>query len=168
MEKKGGSDDRWIFLPELGKVRRIAASEGSGSFMGSDLSYDDVSSSKRDTNLDTHTILRQENLNGKTCYVVESKSKDTSYQYSKMVQWISKDDQIIYKVELYDRRGTLVKLLEITDVKNIQGRLTPMTTKMTTLSAGTFTTLYADITKYDDPIPEGVFTTGYLETGRAR
>jgi hypothetical protein len=50
----------------------------------------------------------------------------------------------------------------------VQGRLTPMQTKISTVSAGTSTTIYMEIIKYDDPIPEGVFTTAYLETGRTR
>jgi hypothetical protein len=53
-------------------------------------------------------------------------------------------------------------------LKDIQGRITPTETKMSTLAAGTSTTIYIDIIKYDDPIPEGVFTTQYLETGRVR
>jgi hypothetical protein len=40
--------------------------------------------------------------------------------------------------------------------------------KISTLSAGTSTTIYMDIIKYNDPIPEGVFTTQFLETGRTR
>jgi hypothetical protein len=43
-----------------------------------------------------------------------------------------------------------------------------MATKMTTLAAGTSTLINVDIIKYDDPIPESVFSTAYLETGRAR
>jgi len=43
-----------------------------------------------------------------------------------------------------------------------------METKITTIAAGTSTTLFTDIIKYDDPIPETVFTTAYLETGRVR
>jgi outer membrane lipoprotein-sorting protein len=168
IENSGGADDRWIFLPSLGKVRRIAASEGSGSFMGTDFSYDDISSTSRDADLDTHTVLREENLNGRDCYVIESKPRDSSYQYSKMVQWIDTDTRINHKLELYDKRNTLVKIVEILDIRDVQGRLTPMLTKMTTLAAGTSTSLYADILKYDDPVPEGVFTTNYLETGRTR
>jgi outer membrane lipoprotein-sorting protein len=168
IENPGAADDRWIFLPSLGKVRRIAASEGGGSFMGTDFSYDDISSTSRDADLDVHTLLREENLNGKSCYVIESRPKDSSYQYSKMVQWIDKEADINYKLELYDKRNTLVKVVEMLDIKDVQGRLTPMRTSMTTFAAGTSTTIYADILKYDDPIPEGVFTTNYLETGRAR
>jgi hypothetical protein len=54
------------------------------------------------------------------------------------------------------------------DLKETQGRLTPMLTKMTTLASGTSTSIIVQILKYDDPIPEGVFSTAYLETGRAR
>ncbi|MDR2371507.1 MAG: outer membrane lipoprotein-sorting protein [Treponema sp.] len=168
VENPGSPDDRWIFLPALGKVRRIAASEGSASFMGTDFSYDDISSESRNVDLDTHALLREENLNGLSCYVVESRPKDSSYQYSKMVQWIDRETKIIYKLELYDKRNTMVKRVEMQDLRETQGRLMPMVTKMTTLAAGTSTTLYVDILKYDDPIPESVFTTAYLETGRPR
>lgn len=166
MDNPGGPADRWIFLPELGKTRRIAASDGGGSFMGTDMSYDDISSAKREVDLDTHTLLREESLNGNPCYVIESVPKDRSYQYSKMIQWINKTNQVNHKVELYDRRGNLVKVLEILSLKDVQGRLSAVATRMTTVNAGTSTTIYADILKYDDTVPEGVFTTGYLETGR--
>lgn len=166
MDKPASQSDRWIFLPSLGKIRRIAASEGSGSFMGSDLSYDDVSSMNREVNLDRHTILREDTLNGNRCYVIESVPKDSSYQYSKMIQWIDKATLVNRKVELYDRRGSMVKVLDILELKDVQARLTPMVTRMTNLSTGSSTTIYVEIIKYDDPIPEGVFTTGYLETGR--
>ena len=168
MENPGSADDRWIFLPALGRVRRIAASEGSGSFMGTDFSYDDISSANRGADLDAHTLLREETLNGTVCHVIQSVPKDSSYQYSKMIQWIAKDSLITMKIELYDRRGTMVKVAEMSGVKDVQGRLTVTETKMTTVAAGTSTTITMDIIKYDDPIPESVFTTAYLETGRAR
>jgi outer membrane lipoprotein-sorting protein len=166
IENAGKDDDRWIFLPGLGKVRRIAASEGSGSFVGTDLSYDDVSSQDRNADLDNHRILREEKLRGADCYVIESTPKDPGYQYSKMIHYIDKANFVNYKIELYDKRGNQVKLLEILDLKDMQGRLTAMTTKMTTLAAGTSTTINVDIIKYDENIPEGVFTTTFLETGR--
>jgi outer membrane lipoprotein-sorting protein len=159
-------DDRWIFLPALGKVRRIAASEGSGSFMGTDMSYDDISSADRAADADDHNLLREEELNGKASWVIESKPKDSGYQYSRMVSWIDKESRIAMKIELYDRKGELVKLLEIQKAEDKQGRLTPTVTKMTTVKAKTSTTIYVDIIKYDDPIPATVFTTKFLETGR--
>jgi len=166
MENPGKDNDQWIFLPSLGKVRRIAASEGSGSFMGTDFSYDDIASTDRKADLDNHRILREEKYKDKDCYVIESAPGDGNYQYSKMIQWIDKGNFVTHKVELYDKKGAQVKLLEILELREIQGRLAIMVTKMTTLAAGTSTSLNVGILKYDDPIPEGVFTTNYLETGR--
>ena len=166
IENPGKDNDQWIYLPSLGRVRRIAASEGSGSFVGTDFSYDDISSAERDAGLDNHRMLREEKLRDSDCYVIESSPKDTNYQYSKMIQWIDKDNLITHKVELYDKRGTQVKLLEILELREVQGRLAPIVTRMSTLAAGTSTSLNVGTLKYDDPIPEGVFTTNYLETGR--
>jgi outer membrane lipoprotein-sorting protein len=168
MDTAGGGQDQWIFLPSLGRVRRIAASESGGSFMGTDFSYDDISSMDRELSLDTHTLSREETLNGKSCYVIQSAPKDTSYQYSKTITWIDKTDFLIYKSEMYNRRGELVKVMEMSDFKDVQGRSTPMQTKISTVGAGTSTTIFMEIIKYDDPIPEAVFTTAYLETGRYR
>jgi outer membrane lipoprotein-sorting protein len=166
IENPGKADDRWIFLPALGKVRRISATEGSGSFMGTDLSYDDISSANRDADADDHTLLREEPLDGKDSWVIESRPKDPGYQYSRMVSWIEKATHISLKIELYDRKGELDKVLEILKVEDKQGRLTPTVTKMSTIKAKTSTTINVEILKYDDPIPAGVFTTKFLETGR--
>jgi outer membrane lipoprotein-sorting protein len=168
MDNASGGEDRWIFLPSLGKIRRIAASESGGSFMGTDFSYDDMSVMDREIALDTHNILREEALNGVICYVIQSIPNNRSYAYSKMITWVDKNTNLVYKTEMYDQRGTLVKVLEMSDYRNVQGRQTPMQTKLSTIAAGTFTTIYIDIIKYDDQIPEGVFTTTYLETGRVR
>jgi hypothetical protein len=168
MDNASGGEDRWIFLPSLGKIRRVAASEGGGNFMGTDFSYDDISSLDRKIDMDTHTLLREETLNEKPCYVIQSVPKDSGYQYSKTITWIDKVQSLIYKSEMYNRRNELTKVMEMSGYKDVQGRLTPAQTKVSTLSAGTSTTIYMDIIKYDDPIPEGVFTTAYLETGRAR
>jgi outer membrane lipoprotein-sorting protein len=166
MDSASGGTDQWIFLPALGKVRRIAASESGGSFMGTDFSYDDISSVDRDASLDNHTLLREEIFNGSACYVIESIPKDSSFQYSKTVSWIDKEKLLNYKIELYNRRGEMVKTMEMADFKDVQGRLTPMQTKVSTVGAGTSTTIFMVIIKYDDPIPDGAFTTAFLETGR--
>ncbi len=162
----GKPSDQWIFLPSLGKVRRIAASEGSASFMGTDLSYDDVSSADRKIGLDTYGILREEELGGKACWVIEARPKDSAYQYSRMVGWIEKATRISLKMELYDKKGNLLKIMEMGEVKDFQGRQTPTVTKMMTVASKTSTTIYVDILKYDDPIPSGVFTERFLFTGK--
>ena len=166
VENQGRDNDQWIFLPNLNRVRRIAAADGSGSFVGTDFSYDDISSMDRNVDLDNHRILREEKFREKDCYVIESIPKDSNYQYSKMLQWIDKDNYLIYNIELYDRRGNQVKLLEMLEFREVQGRLAPFVTKMTTLAAGSSTAINVLELRYDAPIPESVFTQRFLETGR--
>jgi hypothetical protein len=166
IENAGKEDDRWIVLHGANTSRRIAASEGSGSFVGTDLSYDDVSSQDRNVDLDNHKILREEKFKNADCYVIESTPKDSGYQYSKMISYIDKTSFVNYKIELYNKRGNQVKELEILELKDVEGRLTAMVTKMSTLAEGTSTTINVNIIRYDENIPEGVFTRSFIETGR--
>jgi outer membrane lipoprotein-sorting protein len=166
MQNKDGGDDRWIYLPELNRVRRVAAQDGGKSFVGTDLSYDDISSTDRDVEADTHGILREEILSGNACYVIESVPKDKSYQYGRIVSWIDKSTFVNHKLELYDKRGALVKRYEVLELKDVQGRLSPWVSKMTSLNANTSTTVSVLRLVYDNAIPDSVFTTNYLETGK--
>ena len=101
LEQKGRPDDKFIYLPTLRRVRRIAAEEGGQSFMGSDFTYDDMSS--RDIDDDVHTLLREENLDGVPCYVVKSVPKDAkNSQYHHRVSWVRKDNFIPIRVEIYE------------------------------------------------------------------
>ena len=169
MENPSGPDDRWIYLPALGgEPNRIGAADGSRSFQGTDFSNDDISSASRSAALDTHTLLREEALNGSQCYVIQSVPRDSSYQYSRMVQWIDKQTMVTMKVELYNRSGVLVKILEILRLQEIQGRLSIMSTRMTTVADNTSTTLNVEMLRYNDTIPESVFTLDFLKTGRVR
>jgi hypothetical protein len=166
MENGTGTDDRWIFQPDLGdRARRIASSEGSKSFMGTDLNYDDISSVSRDVSLDTHTLLREESYNGKACYVIESTPKDAKYQYTKMIFWIEKGTNISYKIELYGKKGTVAKILETLELQDIGGKLTPTKTKMTDVAKGTSTTIIVERIEYDKPIEENIFTETWLSQG---
>jgi hypothetical protein len=168
MENPGREDDRWIFLPDRGRVQRIPMADGSKSFVGTDFSNDDISSLDRNADLDRHSLQGEENLGGNPCYVIRSIPKDGSYQYAKMIQWIAKHTRVCHKIELYDKRDVLVKTREILRLEDKDGRLSPIQTRMTTHAAGTYTQINVDLIRYDAPIPEGFFTQEYLATGRAR
>ncbi len=113
------SDDQWIYLPALKKVKRISSDSKSDYFMGSDFTYDDLGDRKLDA--DTHKLLKTEKLNGVDCYVVESVSKDEDYMYSKTKTWIRKSNFVGMKKEFYDEDGELLKILTIKKVQKIKG-----------------------------------------------
>jgi outer membrane lipoprotein-sorting protein len=163
-ENAGNPDDRWIFLNN--RIRRLSGGEGAAAFVGTDFSYDDLAAQDRNVDLDTHSVLREEDLNGKACYVIDSVPKNASYQYGKMTQWIGKADSVVYKIEMYDQKGAQVKLYEILELKVVDGRLSPWKTKMTSVKTGSSTTLDVMELEYNTMIPDKLFSQQWLETGQ--
>ena len=109
------SDDQWIYLPALKKVKRISSDSKSDYFMGSDFTYDDLGD--RHPSQDTHTILKEETIDGVDCYVVESIPKDEEYMYSRTVTWVVKDKWIGLKKEFYDEDEEFLKRLDLKEYK---------------------------------------------------
>lgn len=166
-EKKDGGMDQRIYLPNLKKVNRIAAeSDGSESFMGTDFSYNDVSFMTRDAEQDMFSLLKDQEIQGQSCYVIEGKPKDSNYTYLKTLLFITKKDNLILKVEFYNKEEKLLKVLELSNYKKVQGVNTPMQTKLSTVATGTSTIIELQKVNYGMKIPEKVFTTKYLETGK--
>lgn len=113
------SDDQWIYLPALKKTKRISSDSKSDYFMGSDFTYDDLGDRKLED--DTHKLLREETIDGKECYVVESVPLDEDYMYSKTLVWVNKTNFIGVKKEFYDEDEDLLKILSIKGVKEVSG-----------------------------------------------
>ena len=168
VQNASGSEDRWIFLPALAKVRRVASGEGGSSFMGTDFSYDDISSlSSRPVEKDACVLLSSDTVNGEKAYVVEVKPKDPADgSYSKTVQTILADKWIAVRIELYDKSGNLVKINEVSEHKKIDGYWTPVKSSMKNVQTGHSTSLSVEKLVFNKAIPAGVFTTRFLETGR--
>ena len=165
--KKDGSMDQRIYLPSLKKVKRIVAeSNGDESFMGTDFSYNDVSFMTRDVEHDNFSLIEEKMVDNKACYVIESKPKEKEDTYAKTILFIVKNDNTLIKVEFYNKDNVLLKTLELSSFKKIQGVNTPMQTKLTTLATGTSTVIELQKVSYEMKIPEKVFTIKYLETGK--
>jgi outer membrane lipoprotein-sorting protein len=112
------SDDQWLYLPALKKVKRISNSSKDNDFMGSDFTYEDME--KRSPERDNHEFVRNETFNGEAVWVVQAMPK-AEEQYSKKVAWISQEKSIPLKVEFYDEDEALLKTLTIEEVKQING-----------------------------------------------
>lgn len=171
-ENEGKDDDKWIYLPSLKNTRRIAASDGEKSFVGTDFSYDDMSS--REVDEDTHKLLKESEDKGnfKDLYVVESIPKDPkSSQYSKRISWVTKDSWIPTYIELYDKKGKLLKVNEIKSITPMKGNgghtyNIPTENVMTNVQKNHSSIMKLGGLKIDQPIAERYFTTDYLSTGK--
>ena len=103
-----GSEIR-MWLPAFKKVRRIASTKKGDSFMGSDLSYEDLKN--RNLNENDYEHLKNEIVNGHNCYVLKIRPKPkVRSNYSHHVNWIIKDSLVPFKEESYDKRGELKKV----------------------------------------------------------
>ena len=97
------NDKLSLFIPKLKKVRRISSSNQSDSFMGSDLSFEDMLS--RDLDDFNYKIIKMED----GFYILESICKDSDSEYSRHISWITIDDLLTTKEESYDKNNKLLK-----------------------------------------------------------
>jgi hypothetical protein len=109
-------DDRWIFVPAVDLIQRVAAADKYTSFVGSDFTYEDVSG--RDVAADTHTLLRETRLGEKDCYVIESVPREAAV-YTKRGSWIDKATFLPLKEEYYDVQHDLWRVFTADQVEDI-------------------------------------------------
>lgn len=106
----GEEDDRWVYLPALRKVRRIAGGDRAHLFAGSDFTYEDLS--ERAVDEDEHRLLRSEDLAGVRHYVVESTPKADS-AYAKRLLWVDAQTFLVSRIEFHDRAARPEKSLAL-------------------------------------------------------
>lgn len=111
--------DQWIYLPTLRRARPVSVREPGDSFLGSDLTYADIS--ERPLDRDDHKLVRVDNQSDESFYVVEStpnKDKDKAPLYSKRIGWYKKTADwngcVRTKMEYYDVKGNLLKTQALT------------------------------------------------------
>lgn len=177
VENKDRDDDQHIYLPSLGRVRRISSSQEDSAFMGSDFTYSDMSQlQSSDIDDDNHKLLREETLDDYECYVVESTPKNQKdSNYGRRIQWISKKHLMPVKVEMYNKKtGELEKVLTVKqNIARINGHWTPFWGKIENIETGHSTVLYvkrsdsgAPFIEYNKKINPNRFTPNFLKTGK--
>ena len=101
-------DEMRIYLPAFKKIRRISSKKKSDSFMGSDLSYEDLSN--RNINDNTYNLLGNEVIDDQDYHILEIKpKKNTNSEYSKHIAWINKSNILPFKEDSYDKSNKLLK-----------------------------------------------------------
>jgi outer membrane lipoprotein-sorting protein len=117
---KQGNDDQWMYLPALKRVKRINSSNKSGPFMGSEFAYEDISS--QEVEKYTYRWLRDEQLNGQDCFVIERYPLDKKSGYKRQTVWIDKAGYRMQKVDFYDRKDSLLKTLVLSGYQQYLGK----------------------------------------------
>ncbi len=153
----GRDDDRWLYLPGLDLVKRIAASDKRSSFVGSDFVYEDISGRSLDE--DVHELIGEE---GEYFVVKNTPKKPDTVEFSYYKVWVRKDNYLPTKIEYYDKSGKLYKTIEVLEFKDIQGYPTVTRAKATNHEAGSNTELVYEKVEYNLGIGDDIFTERYL------
>lgn len=118
---KTGDDDQWLYLPALKRVKRISSRNKSGSFMGSEFAYEDMTSQEIEKY--RYKWIKDETYEGKDCFVVERYPVDKKNSgYTKQVSWIDKEHYRPFKIDFYDRKSALLKTLIFKDYNVYLGK----------------------------------------------
>jgi outer membrane lipoprotein-sorting protein len=148
-------DDRWMYLPALKAVKRIAADDKKSSFVGSDFTYEDVSG--RDLNEEQHTLLRNDEVGGRKAYVVESKPKGNT-DYAKRQIWVDQERWLPLKEEYFDAQGKLLRTFSADKIEQVQGQWTITARSMKNAQTGHQTHVTFNNVQYNVGLGDEVFT----------
>jgi hypothetical protein len=168
-ENPDGDDERFLYLPSLGRVRRIAGNETQDSFVGSDFTYEDIGG--REFSDYTYTLLDQAQPwtapDGSThaVYQLESRKKASGARYPRVVSTIRQDNFVVVAADIYNRRDELQKVFAVTAVEQVEGIWTVTGMVMSDRQLRTRTELSVEKVEYNVGLTANDFTRRELERG---
>lgn len=163
-------DDQWLYLPALQKVKRIASSDKSSAFMGSDFTYSDMTS--RNVADYNYKIMKETKAQGHKVWqlLVTPKSEKTVEEtgYTKSIMFVRQDNFVVIQTLNYIKAGKKLKYMIVKDLALIDGVWTVKEMQMITKKGKKM--LHKSIfkfsnTKYNQVLDESLFTTRTLERG---
>jgi uncharacterized protein len=167
VEHAAADDDMWLYLPALGKVRRLSAANKKDSFVGTDLSYGDVIGLKPEQW--THRLVAEETVDGQPCFVIESLPTDDAVRqntgYGKRVSWIAKLHHVALRTDLFDTALQPLKRIRAADIQPVGSnkRWQAMRTEVENLQTGHHTLVVFDGFEADRKLESSAFTPKELE-----
>jgi outer membrane lipoprotein-sorting protein len=115
VEHPKAADDLWIYLPAVGSPRRLVSSNLGDSYLGSEFRYGDLVQPDPDEYV--VTLRGEETIEGEPCWVLEAVPRDEKLVrdsgLGRQVLWLRQKGLAERKVEQYDRRGTLLKVIDL-------------------------------------------------------
>ena len=159
--EEGKEDMMWLYLPVLGRERRIAAHAKGESFMGTDFTYEEIGSGKSYEEGYEAKRLEDGVFEDYPCYVLELESRETDTKYTYLKMWVWKEEFSTLKIEFYKEGGKLTKTLTNLDLRKKNGEYISYKIVMADELKGTKTIIEILETK-EEEVTEDYFTLRYL------
>jgi hypothetical protein len=163
IQNSDSDDERFLYTPELKRSRRIAGSNRSESFMGTDYSYADLDG--RDLRQSTATLGTDEKVGKFDCWHLAVTPKNGDAVYSKIELWVRKDNYVPLKEIMFDKHNAPVKTLIAKEIQRHGGRWFITGSRMTDATTGRSTELTLDKFERRDDIPLDSFSVRAIEKG---
>jgi hypothetical protein len=167
IEHPAADDERFLYLPALGRVRRIAGEEKQDSFVGSDFTYEDMGGRELDdytyTALDVNAAWTSPKGETRPAWKLESRAKDVNATYPRVVSLVLKDSFVVVAAENYNRRGEVAKQFEVRSLEQVSGIWTALELVMRNLRDRTSTELTVTKAEYNVGLEEADFSRRALE-----
>ena len=162
---KNDDDNQWIFLPSIKRTKRIASGNKSGSFVGSEFSYEDISPQQVEKY--TYKYIKEGTYQKQLCHVVERYPKDRKSGYKKQVVWLDKEHLRPLKVENYDKKNSLLKTLASGGYKQyLQKYWRPTSARMINHQSGKSTDVFYTDYVFQSGLDEADFDRARMERHR--
>lgn len=156
-----GDDDRWLYLPAIDLVRRIASSDKRSSFAGGVFTYEDVSG--RRTSDDIHELVKEGEYRGRPVYVVKNIPKDKDVvEFSYYVATIDRETFLPLKGEYFDKEGKLYRTIDVEETGVVDGFPTVLKARAENSDTGLKTTIEFIGVDYNIGLKESVFEERFL------
>jgi Outer membrane lipoprotein-sorting protein len=166
-EHPEGEDERFLYLPALGRTRRIAGAESQDSFVGSDFTYEDISGRELDDY--TYSMIEQDATwtapDGQRlpAWRIESRAKDAQARFPRVVSTIRKDNFVIVHADIHNRRDERQKVYDVRRLELVQSIWTLSEIVMTNSAEQTHTELVVKSARYNTGLTEADFSRRELE-----
>jgi len=119
-------NEMWSWNPAISRLIKLPPSMMSQGWMGSDYTNDDILRESSVVDDYTHSIIGEEDINGRSCYKIKMTAKsDAPVIWGSQMWWVDKDEFIMLRAELFDEDGYLVRTESAGDLKTFEGRLLP-------------------------------------------
>ncbi len=162
---KDEPDDQWLYLPALKRVKRISSAKQSGSFMGSEFSYEDLSAIEVEKF--THRHLRDEACGDLECAVLERVPLSKDSGYARQLVWLDLEELRTMQIQFFDRRDEHLKTMVVEDYQQYLDRFWRAgTITMTNHRTGKGTVLVWQDYEFGTDLDEGDFTKTALKRVR--
>lgn len=173
-DEEDKEDDNWLYLPAVGKPKRISSGNKKDSFMGSDFTYADMNGLEL-SEWDFSIAKENDVVDGRDCWIIEAVPKEAKKMkvidetgYIKAVSWIRKDNFMSVQGKMYVKKGRKIKYFTASEIEKIQGiwtakKLTMVTTKGKRREHSTVL-LFNNIS-YNQGVEDDMFTVQRMERG---